>query len=81
MRLKVVGEDPNERAQVIQAWPSRKRLGVVKELAAALDFLHSGAAQGHKRVFPLSPSNSECFWRSDRYQEKRIHPSRDLEER
>jgi len=43
MRLKTVA-DPDERSMALQAWPSRERLRVLKELAAALDFLHSGAA-------------------------------------
>ncbi|KAK7241010.1 protein kinase [Aureococcus anophagefferens] len=43
MRLKNVA-DPDERSMALQAWPSRERLRVLKELAAALDFLHSGAA-------------------------------------
>ena len=36
--------------------------------------------QGHKSVLQCH-FNSEWFKRSDRYQEKRIHPSRDLEGR
>ena len=66
--------------------------GTVDDFAETVDFLKrvtdgnlalvtTALSQGSKRGLPLSPSNSECFERSHRCHEKRIHPSRDLEER
>jgi len=44
MRLPAIGTDSGVRHAVAAAWPSGERLRVVRELAAALRHLHSGAA-------------------------------------
>ena len=35
---------PDVRAEVVAAWSSRERLRILRELASALEFLHSGDA-------------------------------------
>jgi len=44
MRLKDVGGRADVRAEVVAAWSSRERLRILRELASALEFLHSGDA-------------------------------------
>ncbi len=44
LRLKDVGGSSAARKEVMAAWPSMERLRLMRELASALEFLHSGDA-------------------------------------
>ena len=44
LRLRDVGSSSSARREVMAAWPSIERLRLMRELASALEFLHSGDA-------------------------------------
>ncbi len=44
LRLRDVGSSSSARREVMTAWPSIERLRLMRELASALEFLHSGDA-------------------------------------
>ena len=44
LRLRNVGRDAAARAATRAAWPSGERLRIMRELAAAIEFLHNGSA-------------------------------------
>ncbi|KAJ8600664.1 hypothetical protein CTAYLR_007428 [Chrysophaeum taylorii] len=44
LELVRIGSDPSVRARIVQKWPNAKRLHLARELAGALDYLHSGKA-------------------------------------
>jgi len=58
LRLEVVARDAEVRGRVKRAWPSKERLRLVAELAAALHHLHTSALPGaHVAHRDIKPEN------------------------